>query len=376
MDSSTAYAYDNADRLTSLVHRKGTDTIASLAYAYDKVGNRTKMTEQDGDHNYTYDALYQLIRATHPQPANPTETFTYDPVGNRITSHLSSSYIYDAGNRLLEDDSFSYSYDDNGNLIQRQDKGSGEVTKYSYDYEDRLIKIEVFPSASSPNPTSTSTYRYDGFGRRIEKNVDGVVTCYLYDGEDILYELDDSNTILARYTHGPGIDEPLIMEREGVNYYYHEDGLGGITHLTDADGAIAQSYVYDSFGNIIAQSGTVANPYTYTAREYDPESGLYYYRARYYDANIGRFLQTDPIGFASGDVNLYRYVRNNPINFLDPMGLFACTFFGGVNPNKAPATPNEGAAAWYQREKRGEKKGTSLLIIFFYAILTLSYFDI
>lgn len=188
------------------------------------------------------------------------------------------------------------------------------TTTYQYDAENRLMGINKPDGA-------VIAYRYDPFGRRIEKNVNGTITRYLYDGEDILYDLDGSNTILARYTHGIGIDEPLIMRRGGSSNYYHADGLGSITHITDASGNIIQSYIYSTFGEIVTQDGNLPNPYTYTSREYDPESGLYYYRARYYDAKIGRFLQTDPIGFTGGDVNFYAYVGNNPINLMDPLGL-------------------------------------------------------
>ena len=91
--------------------------------------------------------------------------------------------------------------------------------------------------------------------------------------------------------------------------------------MTDALGFIVNDYTYDSYGRIETSSEAVANPFTYTAREFDSESGLYYYRARYYEPDSGRFLSEDPIGFAGGDVNLYRYVRNSPINFRDPLGL-------------------------------------------------------
>jgi len=187
------------------------------------------------------------------------------------------------------------------------------TTTYQYNAKNRLIGI------NKPDG-EVITYRYDPLGRRIEKNINGTITRYFYDGQNILYELDGSNTILARYTHGPGIDEPLIMERDAANYYYHADGLGSITHITNASGNIVQSYVYSAFGEIVDQEGNLLNPYTYTGREYDPESGLYYYRARFYDPEVGRFISKDPIGFWGGDLNLYAYVGNNPVNWVDPSG--------------------------------------------------------
>ncbi len=124
------------------------------------------------------------------------------------------------------------------------------------------------------------------------------------------------------YVHGPGVDEPLAMIRGGQTYYYHADALGTITHLTKSSGAIAQRYDYDSFGTITSQSGPLAQPYTYTGREWDAETGLYYYRARYYDPQVGRFITPDPVGQAA-DITLYTYVRNAPTYWIDPSGLWA-----------------------------------------------------
>ncbi len=154
--------------------------------------------------------------------------------------------------------------------------------------------------------------------------------------EDILLELDVNGNIKARYTHGPGIDEPLSETRDtdgdgtlDTTYYYHTDGLGSITTLTNSAGSVVQTCTYDTFGNIKSQTGAVENSYTYTGREWNNEANLYYYRARFYDANIGRFVTEDPIGFGGG-VNFYPYVQNNPVNEKDPFGLSSdrdCSYY-------------------------------------------------
>jgi len=165
---------------------------------------------------------------------------------------------------------------------------------------------------------------------------------YIYDNEDILLELDGQNNITARYTHGPGIDEPLILEKSGQSFFYHADGLGSITELTDASSVIAQRYTYSSFGKIESElDPTFIQPYTFTAREFDIETGLYFYRARTYDPSAGRFLQEDPVrGFTSlpQSLNRYLYVGNTPLTYTDPVGLinlligsgFSAVVGGGV----------------------------------------------
>ncbi|MCX5719089.1 MAG: hypothetical protein NT055_03830, partial [Nitrospirae bacterium] len=161
----------------------------------------------------------------------------------------------------------------------------------------------------------------DSFGRRIEKNVNGTITKYVYDNEDIITEYDGNNQLIASYTHGTGIDEPISMTN-GQTYYYHTDALGSIIAITDSNRNVVQRYEYDSFGNIISVlNPNFVQPYTYTAREYDSETGLYFYRARYYDAEVGRFISEDSIGFRGGDVNFYAYTANNPVNRKDPKGL-------------------------------------------------------
>ena len=116
------------------------------------------------------------------------------------------------------------------------------------------------------------------------------------------------------------MDEPLTETRSGTTSHYEQDGLGSVTSLTNAAGALANTYTYDSFGKLTASTGTVVNPFRYTTREFDPETGNYFYRARYYDAGTGRFLTEDPLRFLAG-YNFYQYATGNPISFLDPFGL-------------------------------------------------------
>ena len=231
--------------------------------------------------------------------------------------------IHNAGNQLTEDAQFLYEYDANGNQTKKTSKATNNFTVYTYDAENRLTKVEDF-TAGNPTPALTSTYRYDGLGRRIEKVTPTGTKRYVYDGEDMLLEYDGANVLQARYAHGPGIDEPLAMTRGGNTFFYHQDGLGTVTDLSDVTGATAKSYAYDAWGNILDQTGSVENSYSYTGRELDAETGLYYYRARYYDPAIGRFLQEDPIGFNGGDLNLYAYVASNAPNERDPRGLAKC----------------------------------------------------
>jgi RHS repeat-associated protein len=226
----------------------------------------------------------------------------------------------------------------------------------AYDYENRLIQV-------SGRKIQEASYTYDPFGKRLSKSVGSVTKYYLYDNEDIIAEYDSNGSLLASYVHGQGIDEPILgLSPQGTvpEWYYTFDGLGSVSELTNASQAVVESYKYDAFGNLTIldssfvprPSSLVGNPYTYTAREYDPESGLYFYRARYYDAGTGRFFQKDPILQLHSDILLliyairltrgigsltftkipedlmrmpqqlqgYVYVVNNPVNLIDLYG--------------------------------------------------------
>jgi RHS repeat-associated protein len=126
---------------------------------------------------------------------------------------------------------------------------------------------------------------------------------------------------VARYEQGRHIDEPLAESRGGSTSYYEADGLGSVTSLTDSTGALAQTYTYDSFGNLVASTGTIQNSFRFTGREFDIETSLYSYRARYYDESVGRFISEDPMKFTGG-IDFFTYVGNRPTNKIDPLGLW------------------------------------------------------
>jgi RHS repeat-associated protein len=166
------------------------------------------------------------------------------------------------------------------------------------------------------------TFAYDPFGRRIKKVVSSTsaTSVFAYDGDNLVEEANSSGAAVARYSQGLNIDEPLAMLRSSATSYYNADGLGSVTSLANASGTLAQTYTFDSFGKQTASSGSLVNPFQYTGRESDPETGLYYYRARYYDSTTSKFLNEDESMFEGG-IDFYTYVSNNPVMFVDPYGL-------------------------------------------------------
>lgn len=164
------------------------------------------------------------------------------------------------------------------------------------------------------------TFKYDPFGRRIEKISPTATSIFAYDGVDLVQTVNSTGGLVAHYTQTMNIDEPLAMQRSGTTYYYDADGLGSITSLSSSAGALANTYSYDSFGNVTNSTGSVTNFLEYTGREFDTETGLYYYRARYYDPSVGRFLNEDPARFVAGQ-DFYIYASDNPTLRTDPLGL-------------------------------------------------------
>ena len=245
---------------------------------------------------------------------SPTENYSYDAVGNRTASHLSASYSYQPFNKLTSTANTGYVYDNNGNLTSKTD-GSGTTT-FSYDEENRL-KQGTLPVGL------TVSYAYDGLDRRILRSTSaGANERYVYDGNDVLIDLNADWSVGATYLNGLGFDNHLrqTSSTSGVSYFL-TDHLGSTAGLSDINGNTLEQQNYDSFGN---GGGSGRTRYGYTGRERDPDTGMLYYRARFYDPQLGRFISEDPIGFRGGDVNLFGYVKNRPLLFRDPSGLQRC----------------------------------------------------
>ncbi|HSE42425.1 MAG TPA: RHS repeat-associated core domain-containing protein [Acidobacteriota bacterium] len=325
------YTYDDQGRLTQIANIHPTPgNLATYSYGYDldystmqntMLGQRTDLratvpSQSFSNHQtkYYFDNNYQLRKADYPNVAplnGEVHQWTYDAIGNRLTNTINSttqnySYYKNGSNplngqRLQSDSTKTYTYDFNGNVVS-----DGTYT-YTWNREDRLTGIS--------GGGLTITYKYDYLGRRSSKTVGGQTTTYIYNGQDLIAERGGS---VAEYLFGPGIDEPLAIYRSSIAYYYNVDGLGSVNLVNDTSGTIQDKYLYDGWGITRSSVTPVANPFVYTARE-TGEASLLYYRARYYNPNIGRFVSEDPLQNVDG-VSLYAYVGNDSVSFKDPTG--------------------------------------------------------
>nr|WP_321402501.1 RHS repeat-associated core domain-containing protein [uncultured Desulfobacter sp.] len=320
------YSYDSLNRLEDIVEA-GTTTLA--AYTYDSLSRRSSTTFDNG---VTITVSYEPdndISAMAFQFSDQAVAFdyTYDQAGNRISfastddrfvynplANETKTYTVNNLNQYTEINTTSPAYDLNGNMIS---KGSAA---FDYDSENRLIEAKT--------TDTTSSYTSDPMGRRRSKTVNTTTTSYLYDGDNVIMEYDQTGAMARRFVYGPMIDEPVCMITPSARYYYHADALGSVVALSDTSGNLAETYAYSPFGKTNGSS-TLGNPYLFTGRRLDSESGLYYYRARHYDAQEGRFVQPDPVGIEGG-INLYAYCSNRPLNYIDPDGEVPTLITGAV----------------------------------------------
>ncbi len=350
--AETAYSYDAAGQLLSITNKAGGKVVAFDNYTYDALGNRVRIEDQDGVKDYTYDKSSRLI-VVKPVPFNMAnaEAFVYDRNGNRRYDRGAKDYKYDAANRLLENTVYTYTHDQLGNLTSRTEIASSATIIYAYNPEQQLFEVVT--------PKDKLEYKYDPLGRRTGRTVNGATVHYVYDGQDIITELDEAGTPINTYTNGPGIDEPLVMSKpEGKAYYYHADALGSITAITDDARKLVETYTYKSYGQAtvkdaggqISADSQVGNLRMFAAREFEPELGLYNNRHRYLDPMRGAFTQEDPIGFEGKDLNLFEYVFSSPQRSGDSLGLITDEQLGNkenhLPQNDSPLLTKQDIVNW------------------------------
>ncbi|WP_218081802.1 RHS repeat domain-containing protein [Anthocerotibacter panamensis] len=219
-----------------------------------------------------------------------------------------STVAVNALNQYTSVNGQAFTHDPNGNQTQGL-TGNNSYTA-TWDARDRLVSLS--------RAGFTASFTYDALGRRTSRTVNGQQQTYLYDGSDIISETGSKNAI---YTHGPGIDEPLLRKATG-NEYYLSDILGSVIALTDDTGTIQTSYNYSPYGKKQTTGFASDSAYGFTARE-DDGTGFYYYRARYYNPDQKRFVAEDSLELGGGDSNFYAYVGNDPVNRIDPSGNIA-----------------------------------------------------
>jgi RHS repeat-associated protein len=318
--SLAIYGYDPLSRRTSLAYGNG----ASVAYTYSPAGDLRTLnhdmtgTSDDPHFTYQYTNAHQLYTETVSdadylwQPvANANTSYTPNNL-NQYSTVASVPFAYDLKGNLTNDGSRPYTYDGENRML------TAGVNSYAYDPLGRRTK-KIF--SSSP------LWGYPAWGSFTWTAAGAATNYYLSDGADEIAEYNVSGTLTTRYVPGPAIDEPIArVTSSGTTNYFHTNHQGSVIAMSGTSGALAEGpFTYSPYG--VCSSGGApcpasGIPYRYTGQRFDAETGLYYYRARYYgpsDTQGGRFYQTDPVGYTA-DLNLYTYVGNDPTDMTDPTG--------------------------------------------------------
>jgi RHS repeat-associated protein len=324
--TTSSYLYDAADRMTEISHTGPSGVVSSYHYKYDASSNRERQVETNAGRTetteYTYDLVNRLKTVTYP---DRVVVYEHDQAGNRtreVTSGAEASdetFHYDAINRLeritdnLGGEDVVYSYDANGNTTEKT--ASGVTTTFHYDIRDQLGEVRQ-------GANILGRYGYDYNGRRILKIGDDGRRQYTYDQLSVITEADQVNSTVSKYDYG--MDQLVRLDNRGEGRsFFHLDFLGSTVGLTDAAGSARQSIFYDAWGNERDRIGSSANNFTFTGHELDEETGLIYAKARFYDAEVGRFLSQDSfLGNVNEPPSLHRYfyAHENPLSFVDRTG--------------------------------------------------------
>jgi RHS repeat-associated protein len=374
--ASTHYDWDAGGRLTQLSNITLTGQIINnTSYTRDNIGNILTQSEANvagGGTNkitFKYDPEYRLLSSVHTGVGTAVNaTYTFDKVGNRIVTKLnyvpvlSLFHNYDAANRMVDTRTVSatgpvyesYGVDKNGSITQI--KGPLRNLTITWDAKNRVSSIKKPPTVPVVLP---DTFKYDPSGYRIYKNDTAGSNRYYLQSEHLEAVYDDAGNLKAKYMRGSVIDEVVNgyqADSTGklINYTFHHDNLQSVLGQSGHDGSILSTQSYSEFGNVVNPTGSSNNMLKYTGRELDNDTGLYYYRARYYDWLIGRFISEDPKGFEAG-INFYAYCANNPINCNDPTGNSAAiraglgcvaAFASGLGYTLATLSDDESNFSW------------------------------
>ncbi len=336
------YAHDAANRLTTITHQAAAGVVSSFGYTLDPAGRLTSEARTGGASpdtlTYSYTNNDQLTSVSHSN-GTATETFGFDPNGNRNTSGFATA----ASNQTTSDGTYIYAYDAEGNLTSKTAIAGGNQVLYTWDNRNRLTEVDQVVGGTR---SVVAQYTYDAMNRLIKVVEAGTTRETLYDGQTPLLDFNASGTVTARYLSVPdAVDELLARQTSSGVAWYLDDREGTVRDIVNNSGAVIDHLTYGAFGNLTGQSSPASGDrFEYAGMEADATTGLNYDRARWYDPNGGKFLAQDPSGFGGKDTNIYRYGFNNPVGFVDPTGLDGYWAGGWYNPYNYPGFALD---SWY-----------------------------